>query len=125
MPILSFETKDNLDKLDKPIQAVARGEFSEAHNLQIELAKAYLGQGLYRRGFHPRRPLDKFSYTSRREEQIMPNLGRKPDNKPVGAAAALIVDQLWLWMLDDGTLALFEILVCAIELTHAHIKEPW
>ncbi|KAL2842460.1 hypothetical protein BJX68DRAFT_270638 [Aspergillus pseudodeflectus] len=93
MPILSFETKDNLDKLDKPIQAVARGEFPEVDNLQIELAKAYIGQESYPHGLHPRRPLDQFSYTSRREEQIMPNLGRKPDNKPMGTAAALMVDQ--------------------------------
>jgi hypothetical protein len=125
MLILSFETKDNLDKLDKPIQAVAREEFSEIGNFQIELAKAYIGQGLYPHGFHPRRPLDQFSYTSRREEQIMPNLARKPDNKPMAAAAALMVDQLWLWMLDDGTPARFKRLICVIELTPAYIKEPW
>jgi hypothetical protein len=38
----------------------------------------------------------------------MPNLGRKPDNKPMGTAAALMVDQVWLWMLDDGIFALFK-----------------
>jgi hypothetical protein len=96
MPFLGFETKANLDLLDKPIRDIAKGEKVASKNAQIELAKAYIKHGL-----HPRRPLDQFSYTSRREEQIMPTLGRKADQEPNGAAA-LMVDQLWLWLLDDG-----------------------
>ncbi|KAL5051676.1 hypothetical protein BDW71DRAFT_202829 [Aspergillus fruticulosus] len=96
MPVLTFETKRNLDLLDKSIQDIAHDNIVEADDLQLDLAKAYIKDGL-----HPRRPLDQFSYTSRGEDQIMPTLGWNTESDR--EAPALMVDQLWLWILHDGT----------------------
>ncbi|KAF7591586.1 hypothetical protein BBP40_001334 [Aspergillus hancockii] len=97
MPILAFETIERLEKLSKSTQELSLGRKVEDDNIQLELARGYLKNGI----LHPRRPLDQFSYTSRGEEQIMPTLGwhTKEDQH----AAALMVDQLWLWILHDGT----------------------
>ncbi|KAL4886873.1 hypothetical protein BJY04DRAFT_43294 [Aspergillus karnatakaensis] len=103
MPILGFETRENLDLLDKQMQAIARGKMVPSDNVQITLAQAYIGHGEQSEHWlHPRRPLDQFSYKSRTEDQVMPTQGQSPDTDHEGAAV-LMVDQLWLWILDDGT----------------------
>ncbi|KAL2869912.1 uncharacterized protein BJX67DRAFT_378956 [Aspergillus lucknowensis] len=95
MPILSFETQGNLELFDDNSK-VTKSKTIFTDDPQLDLASAYTGQGL-----HPRRPLDQFSYTSRGEDQIMPTLGWEAKND--SRAPALMVDQLWLWILHDGT----------------------
>ncbi|KAI9367001.1 hypothetical protein BJX61DRAFT_547923 [Aspergillus egyptiacus] len=97
MPILSYETRDNLLILDKHIQAIAKGGTVETNDFQLDLFKAYKVDSQ----LHPRRPLDQFSYISRAEDQILPTLGWNSNNDP--CAPVLMVDQLWLWILHDGT----------------------
>jgi hypothetical protein len=95
MPILAYETKKNMFLLDQIIQEISQGQDIPGGDLQVDLASAYIKHGL-----HPRRPLDHFSYTSRAVEQIMPTFSGSRGDNPT--APALMVDQLWLWMLEDG-----------------------
>ncbi|KAL4747567.1 hypothetical protein BDW72DRAFT_11709 [Aspergillus terricola var. indicus] len=96
MPILSFETQGNLELFDDGETKVAKSRTVFADDPQLDLASAYISHGL-----HPRRPLDRFSYTSRGEDQIMLTLGW--ETMTDSHAPALMVDQLWLWILHDGT----------------------
>ncbi|KAF9891473.1 hypothetical protein FE257_003939 [Aspergillus nanangensis] len=104
MPILLFETKTRLEWLEERTKTHDLSRNFSVDDLHLNLARGYLGTEITDTGLlHPRRPLDQFSYTSRGEEQIMPTLGwRLKDNS---GAPALMVDQLWLWVLEDDTVA--------------------
>ncbi|KAE9365921.1 hypothetical protein N431DRAFT_495731 [Stipitochalara longipes BDJ] len=112
MPILAYEPSILRKRISKNARRLLRNKEieEEENNRDILLLKAYLG-GTGTKPLHCRRTLDQFSYymldstESRDMDQVLLRWGRKRLEKAgnVGDAPVLMVDQLWLWVLHDGT----------------------
>ncbi|KAK2776453.1 hypothetical protein FQN52_003462 [Onygenales sp. PD_12] len=98
MPILGFERNERQKTLGDIVDNIDKTQTDKGADYSILLTESYLKA---EKPLHPRRNLDQFSYTSRDSIQVLSLLGEERTVKD--EAPILMVDQLWLWILQDGT----------------------
>ncbi|PVH71693.1 hypothetical protein DL98DRAFT_93576 [Cadophora sp. DSE1049] len=111
MPILAYETSKFRKQMTKVIETPLREIKEQEKGTESLLLQAYLRKES-QSPMHCRRTLDQFSYymldttESRDRDQVIYRWGRKKlkKEKKTGDAPLLMVDQLWFWVLQDGTL---------------------
>ena len=116
MPVLGFEADSQRRAMSATIQSVDKAH-TMRQNLNrhltslSQIADADLLAGYMKcdRPVHCRRTLDQFSYymlesTERRDrDQVAYKWGKKNLRLSKGERPILMVDQLWLWALHNGT----------------------
>ncbi|KAK2810565.1 hypothetical protein FQN50_002822 [Emmonsiellopsis sp. PD_5] len=98
MPILGFERNERQKTLGDIAENIDKTQTDKHADYSILLTESYLKA---EKPLHPRRNLDQFSYTSRDNIQV---LSLSDEERTVkDDAPILMVDQLWLWILQDDT----------------------
>ena len=110
MPILGFETHRNRKYLTRAIKGEPNGD-DEGHSSLLLRGYLHDEKAKNLKPIHCRRTLDQFSYymldstESRDRDQVMYRWAKKWREKaPAKDRPILMVDQLWLWVLNDGLL---------------------
>lgn len=111
MPFLAYENHEGRKKNAKIIHrtrdpTLKRGSSSSSADRDSALIQGYL---TYDKGpLHCRRTLDQYSYymletTERRDKDQVVYRWAKEQGKTKNQIPLLMIDQLWLWILPDGT----------------------
>ena len=108
MPILGFETHRNRKSLARAIKGETKGD-DEGHSSLLVRGYLHDEKAKHLKPIHCRRTLDQFSYymldstESRDMDQVMYRWAKKwREQTPAKDRPILMVDQLWLWVLNDG-----------------------
>jgi hypothetical protein len=110
MPILAYESHCGRETITEIIRYVDQAGSVKTppsrRDKDLALIKGYISDT---RPLHCRRTLDQYSYymletTERRDkDQVVFRWATDQQDMPVAEAPVLMVDQLWLWVLPDGT----------------------
>lgn len=110
MPFLAYESHGARKRISKIIESV---KDSTANNMDLTnregdsaLIESYIS--LEKGPMHCRRTLDQYSYymlksTERRDKDQVVSRWAKKQEKPKKEVPIIMVDQLWLWVLPNGT----------------------
>ncbi|KAL4931480.1 uncharacterized protein BDV17DRAFT_256876 [Aspergillus undulatus] len=109
---LANNQRANWDDIQDPVwrRGVLAKCMMSANDVDLQLLDAYASNELSSHPLHPRRTLDQYFYytldhtTRRNQDQVVARHGRKLGKKqPI----VLMVDQLWLWRLDNVIVSCF------------------
>ena len=113
MPFLHYETDGGRDSIAKAVESARQGGLNrKALEGESSAGKKLIHTYLHEKSFmHVRRTLDQYYYhtmkdtTQRDRDQVVFRWAKKmwPD-EPEHVHNILMVDQLWLWILDGGKL---------------------
>ncbi|KAK4194328.1 hypothetical protein QBC40DRAFT_188426 [Triangularia verruculosa] len=107
MPYLAYESHDGRKRMAAMINRVNDDKNRPLSHRESALIDGYIhAQDIL--PLHCRRTLDQYSYymletTERRDKDQVVYRWATKHGKPKNAAPILMVDQLWLWVLPDGT----------------------
>ena len=112
MPYLHYETDSGRAQMSNAIKggknASGLGTYNTRASMDEDLIAAYLRPSLqgHKKALQIRRTLDQYTYstlddtTSRDQDQVVFRYTR--DHSSLNEPVILMVDQLWLWMINEG-----------------------